>query len=162
MSKTYVAVVGKGRNCPESTWRLAAEAGALVGRLGESCVLVTGGLGGAMRAAADAAHERGGAVVGILPGAEHRSSEVYEHADLMINTGLSVHIRNIVLAATADVVIAVPGSHGTFQEMIIALDLEKPVLAIGEHPVRLPGVEYLGSTAELADRLTKIVDDADG
>lgn len=149
---TLVAVVGKGRNCPPHVYQLAHEVGGLVARQ-PGCLLVTGGLGGAMEAAARGAKEHGGRVLSLLPGAANRTTSPYAGADLVLDTGLTANGRNIVLANAASAMIAVPGSHGSLQEMIVALDAERTVWAVGDHATRLPGVEYLSSTAELADRL---------
>ena len=53
--------------------------------------------------------------------------------------------------------IAVPGSHGTLQEMAVAVDLGKPVIAVGIHETEIPGVRYLSKFArgehELSDAM---------
>ena len=153
---TLVAVVGKGRNCPAEVYELAWQVGGFVGRRPD-CLLITGGLGGAMAAAADGAREQGGRVLGLLPGKDNRSTDVYPHLDIELDTGLTAHGRNIVLANAASLVIAVPGSHGSWQETILAIDAEKPVIGVGDHSVRLPGVEYLDSVTELPRHLDRFV-----
>ncbi|MFD7666820.1 LOG family protein [Streptomyces sp. NPDC059788] len=150
---TLIAVVGKGRNCPPAVYDMAREVGALVARQ-PGCLLVTGGLGGAMEAAARGAKENGGRVLGLLPGSSNRTTRPHAEVDLRLDTGLTANGRNIVLASVAHAMIAVPGSHGALQEMIVAVDAEKTVWALGEHATRLPGVEYLASLEELAARLT--------
>ncbi|MFH8407004.1 LOG family protein [Streptomyces sp. NPDC018019] len=150
---TLIAVVGKGRNCPPAVYELAREVGALVAQQ-PGCLLVTGGLGGAMEAAARGAKEHGGRVLGLLPGLSNRTTQPHAEVDLQLDTGLTANGRNIVLASVVHAMIAVPGSHGALQEMIVAVDAEKTVWAVGEHSTRLPGVEYLASPDELAARLT--------
>ncbi|MGA4844020.1 LOG family protein [Streptomyces sp. G45] len=150
---TLIAVVGKGRNCPPEVYELAHEVGGIVARQ-PGCLLVTGGLGGAMEAAARGAKESGGRVLGLLPGLANRTTQPHAEVDLRLDTGLTANGRNIVLASVAHAMVAVPGSHGALQEMIVAVDAGTTVWAVGEHTTRLPGVDYLGSTDELAARLT--------
>ncbi|MFK8844154.1 LOG family protein [Streptomyces sp. Ac-502] len=149
---TLIAVVGKGRNCPPAVYQLAREVGAIVARQ-PGCLLVTGGLGGAMEAAARGAKEHGGRVLGLLPGVSNRTTQPHAEVDLRLDTGLTANGRNIVLASVAHAMIAVPGSHGALQEMIVAVDAGRTVWAVGEHTTRLPGVNYLASTAELSAHL---------
>jgi uncharacterized protein (TIGR00725 family) len=151
-----VAVVGKGRDCPGPVYDLAFQVGVLIGAHRE-LLLVTGGLGGAMEGAALGAKQSGGRVLGLLPGRPNRTTGVFAGADLQLDTGLSTNGRNIVLASAVSAMAAVPGSHGSLQEMIIAADAGKPVWAVGRHRTRLPGVEYLHTLDELADRLRSLV-----
>ncbi|MFC4066236.1 SLOG cluster 4 domain-containing protein [Actinoplanes subglobosus] len=143
LPRVLIGVVGKGRDCPEQVIGLGHRIGELIGRRRDRLALVTGGLGGVMEAAAKGAKEHGGLVISVLPAAAHRPSRTHGHADLSIDTGLTVHSRNVVLASTADALVAAPGAHGTLQEMLVASDLGKPVWAVGDHAVRLPGVDYL-------------------
>jgi uncharacterized protein (TIGR00725 family) len=152
-----IAIVGKGRNCPEETYALAYQVGQLVGGYGGSCVLFTGGLGGVMEAASRGCQQQGGFVVGMLPEEASRTTPVSDFLDLAINTGLSPQVRNVVLAAAVDVMIALPGSHGAFQEMIVALDMGRVVLAVGDHSARLPGAKYLESVETLDSELQRIL-----
>ncbi|GAA2339985.1 LOG family protein [Dactylosporangium salmoneum] len=158
LPRTKVAVVGKGRNCPEPVYELALAAGELVGSRPDRCLLLTGGLAGVMRAAATGAKRAGGLVVSVLPAQALRPTAAHDQADLTLDTGMSVHVRNVVLASSAGALIALPGGHGTLQEIIVATDLGKPVWALGDHAVRLPGVEYLDSLTELAQRLDAFLD----
>jgi uncharacterized protein (TIGR00725 family) len=151
-----VAVVGKGRDCPPAVYHLAFQVGTLIGAHPE-LLLVTGGLGGAMEGAARGAKQSGGRVLGLLPGRHSRGTEVFAGADLQLDTGLSANGRNIVLASAVSAMVAVPGSHGSLQEMIIAVDADKPVWAVGQHRTRLPGVDYLRGLDELAARLNSLV-----
>ena len=61
----YISVIGPGR-CTAEQYHEAQEVGRLVA--GRGAVLVCGGLGGVMEAAARGAREGGGSTVGILPG----------------------------------------------------------------------------------------------
>lgn len=149
-----VGVVGKGRRCPDDVRALAYGVGAAVAGRAPGHAVVTGGLGGTMRAAAHGASESGALVVSLLPGAAHRNVAPHEYAHLSINTGMPVQIRNVVLASTVDLMVALPGSHGTWQEMAVALDEGTPVWAVGAHAVRIPEVEYLDSLDDLEHQLS--------
>jgi hypothetical protein len=49
------------------------------------------------------------------------------------------HARNVIVAASGDVIIAVGGSYGTLSEIAIALKLGKPVAAF-EAPSDIEGI----------------------
>lgn len=123
--KKIIAVIG-GRRAgkkllaeAEAVGRLVAEAGA---------VLVTGGLTGVMEAASRGADAAGGLVVGILPqGDRHRANK---HVHVPVATGLGIG-RNVIIARTADALIAVGGAYGTLSEIAFALQMGKPVVGIG-------------------------------
>jgi uncharacterized protein (TIGR00725 family) len=90
-------------------------------------VLVTGGLTGAMEAAAKGAKAAGGLTIGILPGGSPQDANPY--IDLPIVTGLS-EARNLIIVRTAEVLIAVGGGAGTLSEIAFALKLHKPVISL--------------------------------
>ena len=65
----------------------------------------------------------------------------------MIPSGLG-HGRNVLVVASGDLVVALPGSHGTRSEVAIALCLAKRVIGIrawGD----IPGVRQVSSLEEL-------------
>lgn len=121
----YVAVCGPGDATPEEAGaareigRLLAEAGAVV---------VCGGLGGVMDAAADGARAAGGTVVGILPGKTRRGAS--RHLTVALPTGMG-EARNALIARAADALIAVGGGFGTLSEIALALKMGKPVVGLG-------------------------------
>ena len=90
-------------------------------------VLLCGGLGGVMAAAAQGAHEAGGVSIGILPGPDRTAANPHLTYALPTNLG---HARNILIAHGADALIAVDGSHGTISEAAVALKLGKPVIGL--------------------------------
>ncbi len=100
-----------------------------VGRLlaGRGCVVVTGGLGEVMAAAARGAKAAGGTTIGVLPGIErHAGNEWLDHE---IVTGVG-HARNLAVAASGDAVIAVGGSWGTLAEIAYASMLGRRVVIL--------------------------------
>ena len=102
---------------------LAVEAGKMIAE--NKAVLICGGLGGIMEAAARGAKETGGLTIGLLPDYDGDSANPY--IDVVIPTGLG-HARNVLVAASGNIVLAFPGSHGTRSEISIALKLDKPVI----------------------------------
>lgn len=126
--QTIIGVIGDSDPDPE-TAALAEEAGAEIARAG--AVLVCGGLGGVMQAAAKGAKEAGGLTVGVLPGYEPESANPF--IDIPVVTGMG-HARNVVIAATAHALIAMSGAYGTLSEIAIGLKLGKRVVSLGrEH-----------------------------
>jgi hypothetical protein len=81
-----------------------------------------------MEAAARGAHEAGGLTVGILPSYDRASANPW--IDVVIPSGLG-HARNVLVVASGDAVIALPGEHGTAAEIALALKLGRCVVALG-------------------------------
>jgi len=129
-----VSVIGDGK-APESSelYRAAREAGRIIALKG--CVLVCGGLFGVMEGACRGAKEEGGLTVGILP---HYESHSNPFVDIKIPTGLG-HARNVIVAASSQVVVAVGGSYGTLSEIAFALKLKRKV--IGYKTWKVEGIE---------------------
>ncbi|NOY27011.1 MAG: TIGR00725 family protein [Oligoflexia bacterium] len=127
--RPIAAVIGSQRAEPLAE----AEAEALGQALVQAGFrIVTGGLGGIMRAASrgarSAASYRSGDIIGVLPG--YDAAQANEFVDIPICTGLN-HGRNLVVVATADVVLAVGGRSGTLSEIALAWAVGRPVIAVG-------------------------------
>jgi len=114
-------VIGSG---PEHEGR-AETVGRLLGERG--CVVVTGGRGEVMAAAARGAKAAGGTTIGILPGESRAGAN--EWLDHVVVTGIG-HARNLAVAASGDAVIAVGGSWGTLAEIAFAKLLGRPVVVL--------------------------------
>jgi uncharacterized protein (TIGR00725 family) len=120
-----VSVIGSGSEheaAAEEVGRLLAERG---------CSVVTGGLDEVMAAAHRGAKSTGGTTLAILPGEAHADANPW--ADHVVVTGIG-HARNLAVAASGDVVIAIGGSYGTLAEMALALRLGRPVVALEGAP----------------------------
>jgi uncharacterized protein (TIGR00725 family) len=100
----------------EQLCELARAVGRLVAARGG--VLLCGGLGGVMAAAAEGAAGEGGLSVGILPGVDRAQGN--PHLTLVLATGLG-ELRNALLVRASDAVIAVGGSWGTLSEIALAV-----------------------------------------
>ena len=125
MATPYVAVIGAS-NATEWELATAEDLGRALADAG--CILVCGGLGGVMNAAARGAQAGGGVSIGILPGDERDVAS--RHLTVAIATGFG-EARNAIVARSADVVIAVGGEFGTLSEMALTLKAEKPLVGIG-------------------------------
>jgi uncharacterized protein (TIGR00725 family) len=121
----YVAVVGPSAGTPVEL-AIGEEIGRLIGEAG--AVLVCGGMGGVMEAAASGCARAGGKSVGILPGDSRLDANPY--VTIAVATGMGEG-RNVVVVRTADVVIAVHGEFGTLSEIALALKTGKPVVGLG-------------------------------
>ena len=121
----YVAVIGPSEATAEEM-----ETAEMVGRLlAESdAVVVSGGMGGVMEAAARGASTAGGMVVGLLPGVDR--AEANPHVTVAITTGMG-EMRNALIVRAADAVIAVGGAYGTLSEVAFALRTGVPVVGLG-------------------------------
>ena len=120
----HIAVCGPGEaNDQEAAW--AEEVGRLIAQAG--AVLVCGGLGGVMDAAARGAESVGGVSVGLLPGEER--DEAGPHLTVAVPTGLG-EARNALVVRAADAVLAISGEFGTLSEIALALKMGKPVVGL--------------------------------
>jgi uncharacterized protein (TIGR00725 family) len=120
----YIAVIGSGESDSKNE-KIAYELGTLIAEKG--AILICGGLGGIMDAAAKGVWETGGISIGILPGENRQNASQY--LTLALATGLG-EARNAIIAKSADVVIAVGGEFGTLSEIALALKANKPVIGI--------------------------------
>lgn len=119
-----IAVIG-GRKVEKALLKEAETVGRLIA--GKKAVLVCGGLSGVMEAVSKGARAEGGLTIGILPHDHKR--EANEYIDIPIATGLGIG-RNVIIARTADALIAIGGEYGTLSEIAFALQMGKPVAGI--------------------------------
>ena len=118
---TQISVIGSGaehEERAEAVGRLLAERGAVV---------VCGGHGEVMAAAARGAKSAGGTTIGILPGESKSAANPW--IDHVIVTGIG-HARNLAVVASGDAVIAVGGRWGTLAEIGFARVLRRYVVIL--------------------------------
>lgn len=120
----FIGVIGGSEASPDILM-LAERVGSLIAKGGN--VLVCGGLGGVMEAAARGAKNQGGMTLGILPGPAR--SDANRHIDIAIATNMG-HARNAIIAHTCDSIIAVGGRYGTLSEIGFGLALGKKVIGL--------------------------------
>jgi uncharacterized protein (TIGR00725 family) len=150
-ARHHIAVVGPSDvTADDAVYALAADVGREVARRGG--VVVCGGLGGVMEAAALGAQEAGGATLGILPSRQRTDGN--RHLTMVMASGLG-ELRNGLILHTSDAVVAVGGSWGTLSEVALAMRLGLPVVVLRGWSVLddrgspVPGPE-LARTAEEA------------
>lgn len=124
--KVQILVIGHNENgsTPEAE-KIAYETGLEIAK--SDAVLITGGLGGVMRAACRGAKDGGGLTVGIIP--QNDPSFANEYCDIVIPTGIGL-ARDFLNALTGDGVIIVGGGSGTLSETCAAYMYKKPIAAI--------------------------------
>jgi uncharacterized protein (TIGR00725 family) len=138
-----VAVVGAS-NANERDLEDAQEVGRELACRG--AIVVCGGRGGVMAAAAKGAAQAGGTVLGVLPGLDR--SDANEWLTVSIPTGLG-ELRNGLVVRAGEVMIAIGGAYGTLSEIALGLQAGLPVF--GLHTWEIDGVKPLGSPIEAVD-----------
>lgn len=146
-NKKRIGVIGGAS--PDNKYRqIANEVGKRIGEKG--AILVCGGLGGVMEAAARGAKKAGGITIGILPG--NSPADANPYIDIPIATGLG-YTRNSLVAMNADILIAVDGQFGTLTEIAYGNIYGKKVIGIGTWDIQ--GVMTAETAAEAVDLALK-------
>ena len=126
MKNRQILVIGNDDDgCTPELEKLAYDIGAQIAK--SNSVLITGGLGGVMRAASRGAQESGGITVGIIP--QDNSSYANEFCDIVIPSGMGL-TRDFLNALSADGVIVIGGGSGTLSEICAAYMYKKPIVAL--------------------------------
>ena len=133
VSRVLIAVIGSS-SCSAEVAGWAETVGRLLAERG--AVLLCGGLGGVMEAAARGAKQRGGLTVGILPGAD--PGEANPYIDVPLATGMG-EMRNALIVRAAQAAIAIGGGWGTLSEIAMAQRIKTPV--VGLHDAFTPAIE---------------------
>jgi uncharacterized protein (TIGR00725 family) len=141
MTQPIIGVIGAG-SCDSGIYQLATQVGEEIARRG--ALLVCGGLGGVMEAAAKGAALAGGLTVGILPGPSTQSANPHIRIPVATDMGQA---RNVIIAHTADGLVAVAGGAGTLSEIGHGLKIGKPVVGLRTIP-DLKGVHYVDTARD--------------
>lgn len=150
MKKLQIAVIGP-ENASKELKKLAQEVGAALAR--RNIIVVTGGKGGVMEAAARGAKQVGGVTVGIISDAKRGKSNRFIDIEVLTGT-LFKGLDEVLLPAMSDALILLGGEAGTLQEIATAYRNQKPIIAI-----RNTGgwADKLSNTYLDSRRLSKIV-----
>ncbi len=122
--RKIIGVIGAG-SADEKTLNIAETVGRLIAK--RDALLVCGGLGGVMEAAAMGAKAEGGTTIGVLP--QNAKEPANPYIDIPIATGFGEG-RNVVIVRTADALIAIGGEYGTLSEIAFALKMGKTVIGL--------------------------------
>ena len=150
MGRKIIAVIG-GSEANKATLKVAEEVGRQIAL--RKAVLVCGGLGGVMEAAARGAKEEGGITVGIVP--HKHTGDANPFIEIPVATGFGEG-RNVIIARTADALIAVGGEYGTLSEIAFGLKMRKPVIGIGSWEIK--GVIKAASAEEAVGKAFELLE----
>ncbi len=142
-----VAVIGADPASDEDL-QTAEALGSELARAG--ALVVCGGRGGVMEAAARGAASEGGLTIGILPGSD--PGEANPWIGVPLATGMG-EARNALVVRAAQAVVAVGGRWGTLSEIALARKMGIEVGLLGRPPadgLGLPTFEEAGEAARWA------------
>jgi len=142
--KKQIGVIGAG-TCGSEIEDIAEAVGREVAKRGG--ILICGGLGGVMEAAAYGAKQEGGITVGILPGALRKEANPW--IDIAVLSGMG-QARNALIAQSSDALIAVNGEYGTLSEIALGLKMGKPVIVL-ESKWKIDGSYHAESPEEAVE-----------
>jgi uncharacterized protein (TIGR00725 family) len=125
-----IGVIG-GSQPDKRSLEAAYKVGELIAKAG--AILICGGLGGVMEAAASGAKKEGGFTIGILPGTQPH--EANPSIDVPVATGMG-YSRNSLVAMNAHVLIAIDGEYGTLSEIAYGKIYGKKVIGLGTWEVK--------------------------
>ncbi len=149
MQKKIVSVIG-GHSCIGKVEYLAINLGKKLAKVVD--ILVSGGLGGTMKAVCSGFKAGGGLTIGIIPGYDKKDAN--EFIDVVIPTGMGL-ARNVLVVKAADVVVALPGEAGTLSEVAYCLQFKIPVISLGSWGIK--GVIKVSSIEEAVKKVNKIL-----
>ncbi len=147
--RIVISVIG-GSTISAKVEDLAEAVGKMIAEL--ECVLLCGGLGGAMEAAAKGAQKAGGMTIGLLPGKDKRDANPY--VDIALPTSIG-YARNTIVACAADIIVALPGSFGTNSEICYGLVYGRPVVDLGDWNIE--GMIDAKNITEAEEKIKKII-----
>ena len=150
--RRQIGIIGAGV-CGSEARTLAETVGREVAKRG--AILLCGGLGGVMEAAAYGAKQEGGITLGILPGTLREEANPW--IDIAIVSGMG-HARNALIAQSSDALIAVNGEYGTLSEIALGLKMGKPVVVL-EPGWRIKGVHRVESPEEAVELAFRLIED---
>ena len=145
-----VSVIG-GSEIDQEVEQLAHDTGNMIAKVG--VIVVCGGLGGAMQAVSRGAKEAGGTTIGLLPGKDKADANPYIDIALPTTIGFA---RNAMVAASADIIVALPGSHGTSSEISYGLVYKRPIIDLGGW--KREGMISVDGLDEAEEKIRELVD----
>ena len=147
--KILISVIG-GHDIDSKVEQLSYNVGKIVARVG--AIIVCGGLYGVMEAVSKGAKEAGGTTIGLIPGKDKKDANPY--IDIVIATTIG-YARNAMVACCADIIIALPGSHGTLSEICYGLVYDKPIIDLGNW--KRKGMIRVKNLKELEKKIRELI-----
>lgn len=124
MRNVYIGIIGSGE-CPPELYDRVRQAGRHLAKLG--AIVINGGHGGVMEAAARGVTEAGGICVGVLPGFDRHEGNQYQTCSIVTGMGSA---RNAIIVASSHAILAISGGFGTLSEIGLALKMGVPVVGV--------------------------------
>ena len=149
--KITISVIGGHKNNIKVE-RLAHKIGEMIAN--SECITVCGGLGGVMASVSKGAQSAGGLTIGLLPG--NKKTDANPYIDIALPTTIG-YARNAMVACSADIIIALPGSYGTQSEICYGLVYGRPVLDFGNWKIK--GTIRVKNIKDLESKLKKLIDE---
>jgi uncharacterized protein (TIGR00725 family) len=125
-----IGVIGDSNIRSKYQYEICYEVGKEIARA--NAILICGGRGGVMEAAAKGVYDSGGISVGILP-TDEKDPSVNEYITIKIPTFLH-WARNSLVPLAADGVIACGGRAGTLSELSYTCMYKKPLVCVTSIP----------------------------
>jgi len=147
--KITISVIG-GHESTDKVEKIAHKIGEIIANVG--AILVCGGLEGIMRSASCGCKEAGGMTIGLLPGNDKSAANPYIDIALPTTIGFA---RNAMVAASADIIIALPGSHGTSSEISYGFVYKRPIIDFGGW--NREGMIKVGNVDALEQKLIELI-----
>lgn len=123
MKKTICVYSSSSDAVSEQYFEAARELGGLIGERQYTMIYGAGNIG-LMGRLAQAVHQHGGKVIGVITEYLNNFGLAYEAADeIIVTTGMRE--RKAVMEQRADAFIALPGGFGTLEEMLEVLTLKQ-------------------------------------
>lgn len=156
--RSIIGVIGgHSVNTTLAAMRMAEAFGAEAAR--RDLAIVCAGYDGIMEAACRGCKQAGGTTIAILKGTDRRTANRY--IDYPILTSMDVACNNIIVW-TALGLVAFDGRFGTLNEIALALDFGKPLVAVGKHELLNTDCVRSGSFAHVegyaTERVPEILD----
>ena len=144
-----ISVIG-GHSSNAKVERFAHKIGEIVAKY--DCITVCGGLSGVMTAVSKGAKSAGGLTIGLLPG--NQKTDANPYIDIALPTTIG-YARNAMVACSADVIVALPGSFGTQSEICYGLVYGRPVIDLGNW--KIPGMIKVKGLDDFDKKLKSMV-----
>ncbi len=147
--KITISVIG-GHDINRKVEKIAHNIGKIIAKVG--AILVCGGLDGTMKAASRGCKAAGGITIGLLPGKDKKEANPF--IDIALPTSIG-YARNAIVACSADIIIALPGSHGTRSEICYGCVYGRPIIDLGNW--NMEGMIKVKNLKEAEQKIKRLV-----